>query len=135
MITESFGNLQSSGSEVWLSSGSKAFWPRGARGLTFTLASACSSIFGIVFLLPILFTAGDIGAALLSESVQPPIDAPKARLTVSRLTGPTGQPLPALYLQATGGNAAAFGLFFIVLLNGVACGLACSQVSSRCTWA
>lgn len=75
---------------------------------------AVNSIFGIVFLLPILFTAGDIGAALLS---------------------PTGQPLPALYLQATGGNAAAFGLFFIVLLNGVACGLACSQVSSRCTWA
>ena len=96
-----------------------------------------SSIFGIVFLLPILFTAADIGAALLSQSS----DVASSALRNDLMSfgnvdiGPTGQPLPALYLQATGGTAAAFGLFFIVLLNGVACGLACSQVSSRCTWA
>lgn len=29
------------------------------------------------------------------------------------LASPTGQPLPEIYLEATGTNSAAFGLFFL----------------------
>ncbi|KAK1923905.1 amino acid transporter [Papiliotrema laurentii] len=70
--------------------------------------------FGLVFLLPILFTLGDLETILASV---------------------TGQPVPEMYLQATGSRGAAFGLFFIVLVNGLVCGLACSQAASRCIWA
>jgi len=46
----------------------------------------------LVFLLPILFTLGDLETILASV---------------------TGQPVPEMYLQATGSRGAAFGLFFI----------------------
>jgi hypothetical protein len=45
-----------------------------------------------MFLLPIMFTLGDLATILAS---------------------PTGQPLPEIYLEATGSNSAAFGLFFL----------------------
>lgn len=51
-----------------------------------------SGAFGLVFLLPILFTLGDLETILASV---------------------TGQPVPEMYLQATGSRGAAFGLFFI----------------------
>ena len=67
------------------------------------------------------------------------------------LASPTGQPLPEIYLEATGTHQAAFGLFFLsesldrvradpklmalVLVIGLSCGLACSQAASRCVWA
>ena len=51
-----------------------------------------SGVFGLVFLLPILFTLGDLETILSSV---------------------TGQPVPEMYLQATGSRGAAFGLFFI----------------------
>lgn len=53
----------------------------------------------MTFLLPIMFTLGDLSTILAS---------------------PTGQPLPEIYLQATGTNAAAFGLFFISTYNSLA---------------
>ncbi|GFZ48289.1 LOW QUALITY PROTEIN: hypothetical protein JCM24511_06037 [Saitozyma sp. JCM 24511] len=71
-------------------------------------------LLGLVFLLPILFTLGDLTTILGSV---------------------TGQPVPEMYLEATGSDGAAFGLFFIVLVNGLVCGLACSQAASRCIWA
>jgi hypothetical protein len=43
-------------------------------------------------MLPILFTLGDLDTILASV---------------------TGQPLPEMFLQATGSQGAAFGLFFI----------------------
>jgi hypothetical protein len=43
-------------------------------------------------MLPILFTLGDLDSILASV---------------------TGQPLPEMFLQATGSQGAAFGLFFI----------------------
>lgn len=89
-----------------------------------------SGLLGLVFLLPILFTLGDLTTILGSV---------------------TGQPVPEMYLEATGSDGAAFGLFFIgehatsyarerrsdisVLINGLVCGLACSQAASRCIWA
>lgn len=87
-----------------------------------------SGAFGLVFLLPILFTLGDLESILASV---------------------TGQPVPEMYLQATGSRGSAFGLFFIgmlhvspsaftltlVMVNGLVCGLACSQAACRCIWA
>jgi hypothetical protein len=49
-------------------------------------------LLGFIFLLPIMFTLGDLSSILAS---------------------PTGQPLPQIYLEATGTNSAAFGLFFL----------------------
>lgn len=54
--------------------------------------TACSALFGLVYMLPILFTLGDLDTILASV---------------------TGQPVPEMFLQATGSQAAAFGLFFI----------------------
>lgn len=51
-----------------------------------------SGLFGLVYLLPILFTLGDLDTILASV---------------------TGQPVPEMFLQATGSQGAAFGLFFI----------------------
>jgi hypothetical protein len=45
-----------------------------------------------MFLLPIMFTLGDLATILAS---------------------PTGQPLPEIFLEATGTTAGAFGLFFL----------------------
>lgn len=77
--------------------------------------------------MPILFTLGDLESILASV---------------------TGQPVPEMYLQATGSRGSAFGLFFIgtplslssaqlttVMVNGLVCGLACSQAACRCIWA
>ncbi|WRT63502.1 uncharacterized protein IL334_000407 [Kwoniella shivajii] len=47
---------------------------------------------GLIFLLSIMFTLGDLETILAS---------------------PTGQPLPEIFLEATGTHAAAFGLFFL----------------------
>ncbi|ORX38207.1 gaba permease-like protein [Kockovaella imperatae] len=69
---------------------------------------------GLMFLLPIMFTLGDLSRILAS---------------------PTGQPLPEIFLEATGSTKAAFGLFFLILVIGLSCGLACSQAASRCVWA
>jgi hypothetical protein len=46
----------------------------------------------MMFLLVIMFTLGDLSTILAS---------------------PTGQPLPQIFLEATGTNRAAFGLFFL----------------------
>jgi len=73
-----------------------------------------SGTLGLLFLLPIMFTLGDLSTILAS---------------------PTGQPLPEIFLEATGTHNAAFGLFFLILVIGLSCGLACSQASSRCVWA
>jgi hypothetical protein len=51
-----------------------------------------SALFGLLYMLPILFTLGDLDTILASV---------------------TGQPLPEMFLQATGSQGAAFGLFFI----------------------
>jgi hypothetical protein len=51
-----------------------------------------SGLFGLVYMLPILFTLGDLETILASV---------------------TGQPVPEMFLQATGSQGAAFGLFFI----------------------
>lgn len=51
-----------------------------------------SAVFGLVYMLPILFTLGDLETILASV---------------------TGQPVPEMFLQATGSRGAAFGLFFI----------------------
>ncbi|KAI9632976.1 amino acid transporter, partial [Dioszegia hungarica] len=79
-----------------------------------TIPRAISGLLGFMFLLPIMFTLGDLATILAS---------------------PTGQPLPEIYLEATGSNSAAFGLFFLILVIGLSCGLACSQATSRCVWA
>jgi hypothetical protein len=55
-------------------------------------AHAHSALFGLVYMLPILFTLGDLDTILASV---------------------TGQPVPEMFLQATGSQGAAFGLFFI----------------------
>ncbi|WVR08379.1 hypothetical protein IAU60_005434 [Kwoniella sp. DSM 27419] len=47
---------------------------------------------GLIFLLSIMFTLGDLATILAS---------------------PTGQPLPEIFLEATGTHGAAFGLFFL----------------------
>jgi len=87
-----------------------------------------SGTLGFMFLLAICFTLGDLSTILAS---------------------PTGQPLPQIFLEATGSKGAAFGLFFLstprysalraeltpVLVIGLSCGLACSQATSRCIWA
>jgi hypothetical protein len=51
-----------------------------------------SGLLGFAFLLPIMFTLGDLSTILAS---------------------PTGQPLPEIFRQATGDVGAAFGLFFL----------------------
>jgi len=51
-----------------------------------------SALFGLLYMLPILFTLGDLDTILASV---------------------TGQPLPEMFLQATGSQGAAFGLFFV----------------------
>lgn len=51
-----------------------------------------SGTLGFMFLLAICFTLGDLSTILAS---------------------PTGQPLPQIFLEATGSKGAAFGLFFL----------------------
>lgn len=51
-----------------------------------------SGTLGFVFLIVIMFTLGDLDTILASA---------------------TGQPLPQIFLEATGNTGAAFGLFFM----------------------
>lgn len=74
------------------SSTSTIYSPHGQRLI------GCSALFGLVYMLPILFTLGDLETILASV---------------------TGQPLPEMFLQATGNRGAAFGLFFIGELAGI----------------
>ena len=53
---------------------------------------AHSALFGLVYMFPILFTLGSLETILASA---------------------TGQPVPEMFLQATGSQGAAFGLFFV----------------------
>lgn len=69
---------------------------------------------GFIFLTVIMCTLGDLNVILDNA---------------------TGQPLPQIFLEATGSTGAAFGLFFMILVIGLSCGLACSQAASRCVWA
>lgn len=48
-------------------------------------------VFGLLFLLPIMFTLGDLSTILAS---------------------PTGQPIIEIFFEAAGTSGAAFGLFF-----------------------
>lgn len=83
-----------------------------ARGMVY--GNLLNAAYGLLVLLPILFTLGDLPTILSSV---------------------TGQLLPNIYLLATGSEAAAFTLFFIVLCNGFICSLACTEGVTRCIWA
>jgi hypothetical protein len=61
-----------------------------------------SATLGFVFLIVIMFTLGDI--ATITSTI-------------------TGQPLPQIFLEATGHTGAAFGLFF--MSTSVDCGIFC----------
>lgn len=63
-----------------------------AVSLRKSLLTPISGTLGFVFLIVIMFTLGDLETILASA---------------------TGQPLPQIFLEATGSTGAAFGLFFM----------------------
>ncbi|PLB44399.1 amino acid transporter [Aspergillus steynii IBT 23096] len=69
---------------------------------------------GICFLIPICFVLPDI--PLLANLV-------------------SGQPVPTIFLSATGNSAGAFCLLIPLILLGITCGVGCVTAASRCTWA
>lgn len=83
-----------------------------ARGMVY--GNLLNAAYGLLVILPILFTLGDLPTILSSV---------------------TGQLLPNIYLLATGSEVAAFVLFFVVLCNGFICSLACTEGVTRCIWA
>ncbi|KAG6328139.1 hypothetical protein ID866_10950 [Astraeus odoratus] len=76
------------------------------------------AIWGVVFLLPILFTLPDV-SILLSV--------------------PSGQPIGVMFTLAMGSNAGGFGLVanndFLVFGTGMFCAISISCAASRATWA
>ncbi|GAA95729.1 uncharacterized protein L969DRAFT_92854 [Mixia osmundae IAM 14324] len=73
-----------------------------------------NGIFGVLFLLPLLFVLPDL-AYLVAL--------------------PSGQPVPAILKSAVGSSGGAFGLLVPLLVLGLLCGVACTTAASRCTWA
>lgn len=47
----------------------------------------------------------------------------------------SGQPVPTIFLSATGNSAGAFCLLIPLLILGIICGIGCVTATSRCTWA
>lgn len=72
------------------------------------------AIWGVVFLLPIVFTLPDV-ATLLSV--------------------PSGQPIGVMFTLAMGSNGGGFGLWFIVFGVGLFCAISISCAASRAAWA
>ncbi|KAI6125335.1 amino acid transporter [Pisolithus croceorrhizus] len=72
------------------------------------------AIWGVVFLLPIVFTLPD-AATLLSV--------------------PSGQPIGVMFTLAMGSNGGGFALWFIVFGVGLFCAISISCAASRATWA
>lgn len=72
------------------------------------------AIWGVVFLLPIVFTLPDV-ATLLSV--------------------PSGQPIGVMFTLAMGSKGGGFGLWFIVFGIGLFCAISISCAASRATWA
>ncbi|OAX30759.1 hypothetical protein K503DRAFT_668449, partial [Rhizopogon vinicolor AM-OR11-026] len=73
-----------------------------------------STLFGVVFLLPILFTLPDVTTLLQVSS---------------------GQPIGVMFTLIMGSRAGGFGMWFIIFGIGLFCAISISCAASRATWA
>lgn len=69
---------------------------------------------GLLFLTPLVFVLPDI----------------RDLLAISK-----GQPVPMIIKDAVGSSGGAFVLLLPLIVLGITCGIGCTTVSSRCTWA
>ncbi|KAF8130122.1 amino acid transporter [Boletus edulis] len=79
-----------------------------------SLSVPIGTIWGVVFLLPILFTLPDITTLLQVSS---------------------GQPIGVMFTLIMGSQAGGFGLWFIIFGIGLFCAISISCAASRATWA
>ncbi|KAG9308658.1 amino acid transporter [Chiua virens] len=79
-----------------------------------SLSVPIGTIWGVIFLLPILFTLPDVNTLLQVSS---------------------GQPIGVMFTLIMGSKGGGFGLWFIIFVIGLFCAISISTAASRATWA